>query len=211
MPGRPDILTARRPDGLRAGLLLLLAVWPCRLTAQVSVRASLGARFSTALVKDSIVVPIALKPGVGPAVQLSVRDDLRGPWTGDITLDVASTSLKREESGTTYDAGSATVTALTFGLRHELPKGLAARLGLGGLIYMTESTGVFEQGNGGIFPLIALDASYAPAFGAKRALEIALQYDVHRFITPALRTTGFPNPRPVHRLALSVSARLFGQ
>lgn len=197
--------------GWCALVMALTASPPHRLTAQVSVRASLGARFSTALVKDSIVVPIGLKPGVGPAVQLSVRDDLRGPWTGDITVDVTPTSLKREESGATFDAGSATVTALTVGLRHELPKGLAARLGLGGLIYMTENTGVFQQGNGGIFPLVALDALYAPAFGAKRALEIALQYDVHRFITPALRTTGFPNPRPVHRLALSVSAKLFGQ
>jgi hypothetical protein len=100
---------------------------------------------------------------------------------------------------------------LTFGLRRDIYQGLVARLGLGGLIYMTENTGVFQQGNGGIFPLIALDASYAPAFGAKRGLEVALQYDLHRFITPALRTTGFPNPRPVHRLALSVSARLVGQ
>ena len=206
-------MTAGRPDGLTAGIILLvLAVWPsARLAAQVSVRASLSARFSTPLVRDSIVVPITLKPGVGPALQLSVRDDLRGPWTGDIALDVTHASLKREESGTTFDAGSFTATALTFGLRHELPKRLAARLGLGGLIYMTENTGVFQQGNGGIFPLIALDASYAPAFGTKRALEIALQYDVHRFMTPALRTTGFPNPRPVHRLALSVSAKLVGQ
>ena len=191
--------------------LALSAYSPNRLSAQVSFRASLGARFSTPLVKDSIVVPISLKPGVGPVLQLVVRDDLRGPWTGDITIDVAPASLKREESGSTFDAGSFTATALTFGLRHELPKGLTARLGLGGLIYMTENTGVFQQGNGGIFPLIALDASYAPTFGAKRALEIALQYDVHRFMTPALRTTGFPNPRPVHRLALSVSAKLFGQ
>jgi len=157
------------------------------------------------------VVPVDLKPGIGPALQLSVRDDLRGPWTGDITLDLTHASLKREESGSTFDAGSVTSTALTLGLRHELPKGFAARLGLGGLIYMTENTGVFEQGNGGIFPLIALDASYTPPFGTTRALEVALQYDVHRFMTSALRTTGFPNPRPVHRLALSVSARLFGQ
>ena len=202
-----------RSDGLAAGIiLLLLAAWPSgHLAAQVSFRASLGARFSTALVKDSIVVPIVLKPSIGPALQLSVRDDLRGPWTGDITLDLTHASLKREESGSSFDAGSFTATALTFGLRHDLAKRLSARLGLGGMIYMTENTGVFQQGNGGIFPLIALDATYAPTFGTKRALEIALQYDVHRFITPALRTTGFPNPRPVHRLALSVSARILGQ
>jgi len=207
-------MTVGRPDGLTVGLfVLVMAVGPSARpgVAQVSLRASLGPRFSTALVKDSVVVPISLKPGIGPALQVSVRDDLRGPWTGDITLDVTPTSLKREESGTTFDAGSVTVTALTFGLHHDIYKGLAARLGLGGLVYMTENTGVFQQGNGGIFPLIALDASYAPTFGATRRLEVALQYDVHRFITPALRTTGFPNPRPVHRLALSVSARLFGQ
>lgn len=207
-------MTVGRPDGLTASLfMLVMAVGPSArpAVAQVSLRASLGPRFSTALVKDSIVVPIALKPGIGPALQVSVRDDLRGPWTGDITLDVTPSSLKREESGTTFDAGSFTATALTIGLRHDLPKGLAARLGLGGLIYVTDNTGVFQQGNGGLFPLIALDASYAPAFGATRGFEIALQYDIHRFITPALRATGFPNPRPVHRLALSVSARLFGQ
>jgi hypothetical protein len=179
--------------------------------AQVSLRASLGARFGTALVKDSIVVPVALKPGIGPVLQLSVRDDLRGPWIGDITVDVTPASLKREESGTAFDAGSFTATALTFGLSRELPQGLTARLGLGGLIYSTDNTGVFQQGNGGIFPLVALGGSFAPSFGAKQRLEVGLQYDVHRFMTPALRSTGFPNPRPVHRLALVVSARLLGQ
>jgi len=189
-----------------------LAVWPSgRLAAQVSVRASLGARFSTALVKDSIVVPISLKPGVGPTLQLSVRDDLRGPWTGDVTVDWSPAPLKREESGTTFDAGSFTGIALTIGLRREIRSDVAARLGLGGLIYSTDNTGVFQQGNGGIFPLVALGGSYAPSFGAKQRLEVALQYDVHRFMTPALRSTGFPNPRPVHRLALTVSARVFGQ
>ena len=179
--------------------------------AQISIRAGLGARFSTALVKDSIVVPISLKPGVGPALQLSVRDDFQGPWTGDVTLDLTPTPLKREESGTTFDAGSFTGIALTLGLRREIQERWAARLGIGGLIYSTENSGVFQQGNGGIFPLIALGGSYAPSFGAKHRVEVGLHYDVHRFMTPALRSTGFPNPRPVHRLALTVSARVIGQ
>ena len=175
------------------------------------MRASLGARFSTALVKDSIVVPIQLKPGFAPALLLSVRDQFRGPYTGDLTIDLAPAKLKREESGTTADAGSITMLAFTVGLRREIHAGVAARLGLGGLVYLTDNTGVFQQGNGGVFPLVALAASYAPSFGAKRQLEVALNYDVHRFITPALRTTGFPNPRPVHRLALTASARLIGK
>ena len=184
---------------------------PNRLTAQVSVRASLGARFSTALVKDSIVVPIDLKPAIAPALLLSVRDDFQGSYTGDFTLDVSPTKLKREESGASADAGSVTTVAFTLGLRRDLHAGVAARLGLGGLVYLTDNTGVFAQGNGGVFPLIALGASYAPTFAAQHRLEVALNYDIHRFMTPTLRTTGFPNPRPVHRLALVVSARLIGQ
>lgn len=192
-------------------LALTLAGYPPnRLTAQVSVRASLGARFSTALVKDSIVVPIDLKPAIAPALLLSVRDDFRGPYTGDFTLDLSPTRLKRQESGSSADAGSVTMIAFTLGLRRELNAGVAARLGLGGLVYLTDNTGVFEQGNGGVFPLIALGASYAPSVAAQHRLEVALNYDIHRFMTPALRTTGFPNPRPVHRLALVVSARLIG-
>jgi len=175
------------------------------------VRASLGARFSTALVKDSIVVPIHLKPGIAPALLLSVRDEFHGPYTGDLTIDLSPTTLKREESGTSADAGSVTTVAFTLGLRRELHAGVAARLGVGGLMYMTDNTGVFQQGEGGVFPLVALGASYAPSFGAKHRLEVVLNYDVHRFMTPALRTTGFPNPRPVHRLALTASARLIGK
>ena len=191
---------------------MVLAVWPSgRLAAQVSVRASLGARFSTALVKDSIVAPIDLKPGLAPALQLSVRDQLRGPWTGDLTLDLSPAQLEREESGTTSDAGSASAVAITLGLRRELHAGVAARLALGGLFYLTDETGVFRQGNGGLFPLLALGASYAPSFGAKHRLEVALNYDVHRFITPALQSVGFNAPRPAHRVALAVSARLLGR
>jgi hypothetical protein len=189
-----------------------VAVWSSgRLAAQVSVRASLGARFSTALVKDSIVVPIILKPAIAPALLLSVRDEFHGPYTGDLTIDLSPAKLKREESSTTADAGSITMVAITFGLRREMHAGVAARLGLGGLFYLTDNTGVFQQGNGGVFPLIALGGSYAPSFGARHRLEVGLYYDVHRFMTPALRTTGFPNPRPVHRLALTVSARLIGK
>ncbi|HXO85051.1 MAG TPA: hypothetical protein VN803_05960, partial [Gemmatimonadales bacterium] len=108
-----------------------MAVWPSgRLAAQVSVRASLGARFSTALVKDSIVVPVQLKPGIAPALLLSVRDEFRGPYTGDLTIDLSPTTLKREESGTSANAGSVTTVAFTLGLRRELHAGVAARLGL---------------------------------------------------------------------------------
>lgn len=205
-------MTARRPDGLTAGIILLvLAVWPPgRLAAQVAVRAGVGARFSTALVNDSIVVPVALKPGLAPALQLTVRDELKGPWAGDLTVDLSPSQLKREESGTTSDAGSATMMAITLGLHREVYPGVAARLGVGGLLYLSDNAGVFNQGSGGLFPLVGLGASYAPTFGARYSFQIGLSYDVHRFITPALRSVGFNDPQPVHRIALTVSGRLLG-
>lgn len=205
-------MTAGRSDRLAAGLVfLVLAVWPSgRPAAQVSVRLSLGGRYSTALVRDSIVAPIELRPGISPVLQLSVRDELRGPWTGDLTLDLSPTPLHRRESGSTADAGSFTSIGLTLGLRRTMHAGVAARLGVGGVLYATDNTGVFRQGSG-VFPLIALGASYAPPVGARHGFEVGLSYDVHRFITPALRSVGFNAARPAHRVALTVSARLLGR
>jgi hypothetical protein len=189
-----------------------LAVWPTgRQAAQVSVRLSLGARYNTILVHDSIEVPINLKPTVAPALQLSVRNALPGPWAGEATLDVSPAKLKREESGTATEVGSFTAIALTVGLRREMRAGVAARMGFGGLVYLTDKSSVFQRGNGGVFPLLALGTTYAPLFGARHRLELGLNYDLHRFITPALRTVGYARLRPVHRIAITVSGRLLGQ
>lgn len=193
-------------------MLFLLAVWPSsRPAAQVSGHLSLGARYSTPLVKDSIVVPIDLQPAIAPTLQLGARGELGGPWTADATLDLSAARLKRHESGTTTETGSFTAIALTLGLRRELHPGVAGRLGFGGLVYTADKSGVFQRGHGGVFPLVSLGATYAPPFGARYRLEAGLQYDLHRFITPALRTSGFPRPRPVHRIAVTVSARLVGR
>lgn len=175
------------------------------------MRLSLGGRYSTTLVHDSIVVPFDLRPAVAPTLGLSVRDRLRGPWTGDATLDLSAAKLKRYESGTTTDAGSFTAIALTLGLRRELHAGVAGRLGFGGLLYSGGELGMFQRGNGGLMPLVSLGASYSPPVGVANRFEMVLQYDLHRFITPALRSVGFNRPRPVHRIALTVSARLLGQ
>jgi hypothetical protein len=209
MVGRSDGRTVGR---LCAAVVVLLSVSPTvRLSSQVSLRFSLGARYSTTLVHDSIVVPFDLRPAVAPTLALSVRDNLRGPWTGDATLDLSAAKLKRYESGTTTETGSFTAIAFTLGLRRELTDGVGARLGFGGLVYSTDGAGVFQRGNGGLFPIVALAASYAPRFAARHGLEVSVQYDLHRFITPALRSVGFGSARPVHRFALTVSGRLLGR
>ena len=192
-------------------ILLVSAVWPSGLAGQVSLHASIGARYSTSLVKDSVVVPIDLRPTLAPVVQLGVRDAFPGPWTGDATLDISHAELDLRESGSSVSTGSATNVALTLGLRRSLGHGVAARLGFGGLIYSASAPGVFNEGNGGLMPLVSLTGAYAPPIAASHGLEVLLQYDLHRFMTPALRSVGFNRPRPVQRIAIAVSARVLGR
>jgi hypothetical protein len=98
--------------GRLCAVVVLLSVSPTvRLSSQVSLRFTLGARYSTILVHDSIEVPIDLRPAVAPALQLSLRNALPGPWAGDATLDLSPAKLKREESGAKADAGSFTAIA----------------------------------------------------------------------------------------------------
>jgi hypothetical protein len=177
-----------------------------RLTAQVSFHVAIGARYSSTLVHDSIVTPFDLRPTLAPALLVSVRDELRPRWSVDATLDVTPSGLRRHESGGSFDAGSFTAFAFTIGLRHQVATGVTTRLGVGGLKYAADPTGVFRQGSGGFFPVAALAATYTPF----RRLGIEARYDVHRFSTPALRGVGFTGPRPVHRFTVGVSARVFG-
>jgi len=202
--------------GWAVGILCLAgptAYPPNRLTAQVSVHIAVGARYSTSLVKDSVVVPIELRPTLAPVVQLGVREAFPGPWTGDATLDISHAGLDRHESGSSVSTGSATNVALTLGLRRSLGHGVAARLGFGGLIYSASAPGVFNEGNGGLMPLVSLTGAYAPPLpiAASHGLEVLVQYDLHRFMTPALRSVGFNRPRPVQRIAIAVSARVLGR
>src|SRR5260370_10385007 len=99
---------------------------------------------------------------MGPVVQLRVRDAFPGLWTGDVTVEISHAGLERRESGSSVSTGSATNVALTLGLRRSLGHGVAARLGFGGLIYSASAPGVFNQGNGGLMPLVSLTGAYAP-------------------------------------------------
>ena len=187
-------------------VLGLMAGQPVRLPAQVSFHLAAGARYSSTLVHDSIVGPVDLRATLAPTLLLTLRGALKPGWTADATLDVSPAGLRRHESagGGSFDAGSFTAVAFTVGLRRELAAGLAARAGVGGLRYFADETGVFREGSGGLFPLGTVAATYAPGFGAGRRLEVEARYDIHRFITRAMRTEGFSESRPVHRVAVLV-------
>lgn len=203
--GRADGRTGRRAVGRAILLASALAVSPsARLPAQVSFHVSIGARYSTTLVHDSIVTGFDVRPAIAPALLVIVREELRPGWSVDGTIDVTPSSLRRHEGSGTFDAGSFTALAFTVGVRREISWGLSARAGIGALKYAAGQTGIFREGSGGLFPLGTVAATFAPRFGARRRLALEARYDLHRFITPALRTQGFNDSRPVHRVALLV-------
>jgi hypothetical protein len=198
-------LTARRLGGWAVAFAACLNAQPLnRLTAQVSFHISLGARHSTTLVHDSIVAGFDVRPSLAPTLLVTVREELRPSWSVDGTLDVTPSSLRRHESGGSFEAGSFTSIAFTVGLRREVSSGFSVRAGIGALRYAAAETGLFREGSGGLMPLGTLAATYTPSFGARRRLAFEARYDLHRFITPALKTQGFTDSRPVHRMALLV-------
>jgi hypothetical protein len=165
-----------------------------------------GARSSSTLVHDSVVTPFDLRPTLAPVLLVSAGDELRPGWSADVTLDVSPSGMRRHEGSGSFDAGSFTTVAFTVGLRRHFARSASARVGVGGMRYLASQTGVFREGTGGIFPVGSVGATYAPTlpFAQKHQLEIEARYDIHKFITPALRAEGFASGRPVHRVAVIV-------
>jgi hypothetical protein len=191
-----------------------MAVWPSgRAGAQVSVHATVGARYTTALVHDVIVVPVDVKPAIGPAGTLSIGERTNGPWTPEAALDVSWASLLRHESGEATKFNSVTVIAFTVGARREVSPGLAARVGIGGIKYLpAEETGMFRGGSG-LWAVGTAGLYWTPTGlgGPAHDFGVSLRYDVHRFSTSALHADGFTSAQLVHRVSLGIGARILGK
>ncbi len=190
--------------------LLLAAGPPALLTAQVSIQPSIGLRYATPLVHDSIVTSFDVRPALAPALAVTATSRTAGPWAAQATLDFSTSTLERHDAGgATVDLGRLSTLALAVGVRRSLPAGLAAAARVGGLKYLPASeTGIFREGAGGVLALASAALSYAPpgAVAGPWRFGVEARYDLHRFITPALRTEGFTSGRVVHRIALSLEA-----
>lgn len=195
-------------------VLVALLVWPSgRPSAQVSVHATIGARYTTALVHDRIVEPVDVKPAIGPAGTLSIGELTNGPWTPEAALDVSWASLQRHESGEAAKFNSVTVIAFTVGARRDVRPGLAARVGIGGIKYLpAEETGMFRGGSG-LWAVGTAGLYWTPTKlgGPAHDFGVSLRYDVHRFSTSALHADGFTSAQVVHRVSLGIGARILGK
>ncbi len=193
---------ARRCLGL-TGAILLAGV---RLPAQVSLSFSAGVRYTSSLVRDSIVTPLDLQPALAPVVAGIVGFPLNGPWRVEAVVDVGSSELRMHETGgSTTDVTRLTTLGFGVGLRRRFHTWLAGRFAVGGITYLPAGdVGMFRDGTGGLAPFGQVTADLAPAIAARHHLAIELQGDVHRFLTPALKADGFTDSRLVYRIALGI-------
>ena len=133
------------------------------LRAQLSLHAALGARYSSALVHDSIVAPFDLRPAMAPALAITATSRTAAPWAAQATFDFSTSSLQRHDAGATADLGRVSTLAVTVGVQRRLPAGLAAAARVGGLKYLpADDTGIFRSGAGGVLALAGAALSYAP-------------------------------------------------
>jgi hypothetical protein len=193
---------------LLAFLLALDVFAPRESTAQLVVEVSAGARYSTALVHDSIVRAFNVRPALAPTVAVTLRTPLERGWAALVTLDFSTSELQRHDAGgSTVSIGRVSTAAFTIGLERQLAAGFSARIGVGGLKYIPgENSGIFRLGSGSIAGLGALALGHALPVGRRHGFAVEARYDMHPFMTQALREQGFDSPRLVHRVALSIRA-----
>lgn len=183
-------------------VFVLACVGAVRLGAQTSLHATVAARYTSTLVHDSIVTPLDVRPDVAPALTAALDLPLAAPWKLEVLADLSTSTLRRHEAG----GGTVPITrvwmlGVSVGLRRQLNPWLEGRAAVGGLKYLPASSiGLFSAGSG-LMPYgsVALDA--APAVLARHRLALEVEADIHRFLTPALRTTGFTDARVVYRIS----------
>ena len=199
---------ARRITILLVFVLALDPFAPRRLTGQVAVEVSAGARYSSALVRDSIVTPFTVRSALAPAVAVTVTRPLERGWAAQVTLDFSTSALQRHDAdGSSIAFGRVSTAAFIVGLERRLPAGFFTRIGIGGLKYIpSENSGMFRLGSGSIAGLGALALGHPLPLGRRYRFAVEARYDVHAFTTPALRDEGFDSPQPVHRVTLTIRA-----
>lgn len=203
--GRMGGLAAGLPVGVVLGLLIACPTFP--LVAQGSLHVTLGARYTSTLVHDSIATPLDVRADLAPSLTGGARLPLSGPWRLDLLFDLSTSPVRRHLS----DGSSAAITrvwmlGVAVGLQRQLESWLEGRLAVGALKYLpATSIGLFRDG-AGITPYGSLTFDVAPPMAARHGLALELAGDLHRFLTPALRNDGFIDARAVYRVMIGVRA-----
>jgi hypothetical protein len=180
------------------------------LAAQATLHATFGARYTSALVHDSIVTALDVRPDIAPAVTLTLGLPLDGPWRLDVLVDVSTSPVQRHDAdGFAFSITRLWMLGAGVGLRRRLSPWLEGRAAVGVLkLLPAESVGLFEDG-GGAAPFASMALTLAPPPVAPYGMAFEIAGDAHRFQTAALRDAGFTASRLVYRLTAGIRARVW--
>jgi len=199
--GRPTRSGSRTATLVVVGLLIGI-----RLSGQASFHATVGARYTSPLVHDSIVTPLDARPAVAPVLNVALDLPLDGPWKLELLADLSTSPVRRyDATGATTPITRVWTIGLGLGLRRRLESWLDGRLALGAMKYVpTQSIGLFRDGGGSVIPYGSVAFNVAPPVAKRHRVALELAGDLHKFLTPALRSAGFIDARVVYRVTAGV-------
>lgn len=200
-----------RSGSRTAALVVVGLLSSMRLSSQASIHATVGARYTSPLVHDSIVTPLDARAAVAPVLNVALDLPLDGPWKLELLADVSTSPVRRHDaSGATTPITRIWTIGLGLGLRRRLESWLDGRLALGAMKYVpTQSIGLFRDGGGSVIPYGSVAFDIAPPVAARHRVALELAGDLHRLLTPALRSAGFIDARVVYRVTAGVRVDLW--
>jgi hypothetical protein len=173
--------------------------------AQTRIGISAGANATSSLVRDSIVEPFTVRANPAPTLGFWLETMLDPRYSLGIGLTTSWGRLARHQASGTVDVVPLSTWTPTVRLQHTVYRGIQAFAKAGAVIYRADRTrsNLFRDGAPPA-PIFGLGVRGERAIASGLRLVLDLDYDAHRFSTPAMRAEGFRGEQLVHRVGLSV-------
>ncbi len=199
----------RHPGGALALGLTLAAARPGAAAAQVFVELGVGAAWSSTLVEDPLVAGFTAQPALAPTVGLSVGMLLSPKYEVALDLSWARSNLQLEEDQASRNIIPLTVWTGTVSLRWRLKPWVLAQAKIGAVKYRAAEEGrqaTLFRDDQPLEATVGLGARVEYPVGRRWAVGFDVGWDVHRFMTEALREDGF-STGTVHRVSVAATLR----
>ena len=191
---------------LAPAALVVLALVPAPVCAQVTFGARIGALWSSNLVRDSIVTTVTTRPRIAPVVALRVEVPVRDRYRIAGELAASHSTLMSYSANEDVHVTGLTVLVPALTVRVPATPWLTGEARVGAVLYApSRKTGTLFSAGAPIRPTLGLGLSADRPLGRAWVVAIALQYDVHKFTTTALRAQGFVDASVVHRVAIMLA------
>lgn len=189
------------PLALRLLPVCTAALFTLPLASQARIGLGLGGVWSSALLRDSVVAPITVRPAIAPSLLLELSGALDSLYRIGLYLTVARGPVRTHSAGASQSLVTITTWEPALRLSRRvtmLEMGVTAGLRV---VDPAAAVGVFRDG-GTTSPVIGATLALAgPRVGGMDAL-LQASWSAARFSTTSLRLAGFTGEQTVHRAGL---------